>query len=195
MSSSRNYGPTGAPGSALAINTPGAAGAPLPAQLVANTVNEQVVLNPSFAAALAVALSVAIPANSQLEQRPFEVVASGYIAAGAIATVTAKLYSGNSSTPGNNTLLGSSGAINYAAIGKAPYWVRARGIYDSVSGKLTGTIQFFINGTLVAEAAFTNTVAGVNGQNNPVASFSLSFQFSVANAGNLVNVQEFAINF
>jgi hypothetical protein len=167
----------------------------LPAQLSANVNTEQVLLNPSFAAALAVALSVNIPSTSQLEQRPFEITASGYIAAGAAGNVTAKLYSGNSSTVANDTVLGSSGAIAYGAVGKAPFWVKARGVYDSVSGKMSGTIQFFINGTLVAEAAWTNTITGVNGQNNPVASFCLSFQFSVANAANLVNVQDFAINF
>lgn len=195
MASTRTYGPTGAPGSALSINTPGATGAPLPAQLAADVTTEQVVLNPSFPASSKVALVVEIPANSELEQRPFEISASGYIKAGAAGNVTAKLYSGNSATPGDNTSLGSSSTVAYAAAGTSPFWIKARGIYDSVSGKLSGTTQFFINGSLVAEAASTNTVTGVNGQNNPVAQFCISFTFSVANAANLVNVQDLAINF
>lgn len=195
MASARNYGPAGAPGQALAINTPGATGAPLPAQLVGNVATEQVVLNPSFPAASAVALSVPIPSNSELEQRPFEIFASGYIKAGIAGNVTAKLYTGSSSTVGNNIALGTSGAIAYAGAASAPFWIRGRGVYDSVSGQLSGTAQFLINNTLVAEATFTTRVTGVNGKNNPVATFVISFTFSVANAANLVNVQDFAVNF
>lgn len=198
MASTRNYGPAGAPGQpAPAINTPANNAPPvLPAQVVGNVTTEQVVQNPSLSsAANPIALVVPIPSNSILEQQPFEITASGYIKAGAAGNVTANLYEGSSTTVANNVLLKSSGAEAFALNVIAPFWIKARAVYDSVSGKLAGTVQFLLNGTLVAEAAFTNTPTGINDTNNPVVSFVISFTFSVANANNLVNVKDFAINF
>jgi hypothetical protein len=199
MSSNRQYGPSGAPTITpnLAINTVAASvSSPvLPAQLVGNTTSEQVVQNPAITTtATPVALVVQIPSKSEMEQLPFEIQASGYIATGANATVTAKLYSGTSTTPGSNTLLGSSGAVTQNTA-KAPFWAHAKLIFDSVSGKLGGTVDFLINNTVVASVAISNVVTGISDTANPVASFCISFTFSAANASNLVNVQEFAINF
>lgn len=199
MATTRNYGPSGAPGApAPGINTVANAKspAPLPAQVVGNVTTEQVVQNPALtSAANPVALVVQVPSNSALEQKPFEVSASGYITAAAAENVTLNLYSGTSTTPGSNTLIKTSGAQAIAGAASFPFWIKARLIYDSVSGKLQGTIQFLVNNVLVAEGAITNVVTGISNVKNPVVSFALSVTFSVANAANLLNVADFAINF
>jgi hypothetical protein len=198
MSTSRIYGPSGAPGApAPGINTVAGSKspAPLPATIVGNVTTEQVAQNPALTStANPVALVVQIPSNSLLEQLPFEVSVSGYITAAAALSVTLNLYSGTSTTPGSNTLLKSSGAEAVAAAASFPFFIKATLIYDSVSGKLSGTAKFFVNGALVAEAAVTNTVTGVSGVANPVASFCVSATFTVANAANLVVIKDFSIN-
>jgi hypothetical protein len=197
MASTRLYGPSGAPGGTpIAINTVAAAaqtsGAPLPAQLVGNTTSEQVVLNPAIPGQ---ALVLQIPSDSALEQKPFEISASGYIKTAASMTVTAKLYVGSSATVGSETdVLASSSTVTQNSA-TAPFWIHAKLIYDSVSGKLTGVADFLINNTVVASAAVSNVVTGISNQNNPVLSFVISFTFSVAEATNLVNVADFGINF
>jgi hypothetical protein len=52
-----------------------------------------------------------------------------------------------------------------------------------VSGKLTGKIEFFVNGTIVAAVAVSNTLTGISNSSNPVASFLLSFTSSGAAGG------------
>jgi hypothetical protein len=191
MSSTANYKPqTGA----------------LPAVLIGNTTAEQIILSAS-ATPLPVLggtvptflpLVVSIPSGSVLEQQEWSGSASGYIAvvAAGASTVTAKLYSGTSATPGSNTLLATSGAVAYAAPSTGPFIISIeKAIYDSVSGKLNGVAEMLINGSLVARAAFSTVVTGINNTNNPVLNLCLSFTFSVANAANKVNVQTFEIDF
>jgi hypothetical protein len=188
--SNRLYGPSGAPtNTPLSENTVASPKPVLPAQLAGDTTSEQVLQNPSLPG---VALVVQVPSDSALEQRVFEVYASGYITTGASMTVTAKLYSGISTTPGNNTALGSSSTVTQNSA-SAPFWIHAKLLYDSVSGKLTGTADFLINNTVVASVAVSNVVTGISDQSNPVLSLCISFSFSVAETTNLVNVQEFGI--
>jgi hypothetical protein len=190
MASNANYKPT-----------PGAA---LPAVLIGNTVAEQIVLS-AVATPTPVSggtvqtflpLIVSIPSGSILEQQEWSASASGYLTVGAALSVTAKLYSGISATPGNNILLATSGAVAVAAAGTSPFIISIeKAIYDSVSGKLAGVAELLINGTLIARAAFATAVTGISNANNPVLSLCLSFTFSVANAANKVNVQTFEIDF
>jgi hypothetical protein len=188
----RPYGPvTGNPSGlgVVAQNTLGATVAPLPALQTFNTTTETVVVNPTNTT---LALTVSIEPNTNLEQVPFDLNISGYITTGASMTVTAKLYSGTSTTVASDTLLGSSGAITQNS-SSAPFAISAKLIFDSVSGKLTGTVKFLLNNTLVAEAAISNVITGIKNSNTPVASFLASFTFSVANAANVVNVQKFSV--
>lgn len=178
----------------------------LPAVLLGNTVAEQIVLS-AVATPTPVAggtvqtflpLIVSIPSGGVLEQQEWSASASGYIAnaAAGASTVTVKLFSGTSAVPANNTLLATSGAVAYAAPATGPYIVSIeKAIYDSVSGKLNGVAEFLVNGTLIARAAFSSTVTGINNNNNPVLNLCLSFTFSVAAAANKVNVQTFEIDF
>lgn len=201
MATTRIYSPSGAPSvtpPAPALNAVAGAKspAPLPAQLIGNVTTEQVIQNPAItSAANPTALVVQIPSNSILEQKPFELSASGYVTVAAAMNVTINLYSGISTTVGSNILLKSSTAETVAAASTFPFWVRGRFIYDSISGKLQGTVEFYLNGILVAAATVTNPVTGVSGVGNPVASFCLSGIFSVANAGNLLVLNDFGINF
>jgi hypothetical protein len=196
MPSNRNYGPSGAGGLSTQINVPLTNAVPLPATLFGNTVNEQMVLNPATTTvANPAALVVQIPSSSILEQLPFEITVSGYVVIGAAGNLTLNLYAGNSAVVANNTLLKSSGALAAAAAGSFPYWIKAKAIFDSVSGKLGGTAQFFLGGNLVAESAFSTVITGVNDKNNPVFSFSTSATFSVANATNELVVKDFSVDF
>jgi hypothetical protein len=196
MPSNRNYGPSGAGGLSTQINVPLTNAVPLPATLFGNTVNEQMVLNPATTTvANPAALVVQIPSSSIMEQLPFEITVSGYVVIGAAGNLTLNLYAGNSAVVANNTLLKSSGALAAAAAGSFPYWIKAKAIFDSVSGKLGGTAQFFFGGNLVAESAFSTVITGVNDKNNPVFSFSTSAIFSVANATNELVVKDFSVDF
>lgn len=172
--------------SGLNVQANGAATLPVLQSIGGTT--ETVIANPQNAA---VALVVPLPPN-QFEQQLFNVVATGYIATGNTTNVTLKLYSGSSLTVGSNVLLGTSGAIAQNT-SKAPFFIKAELIYDSVSGKLDGVVQIFVNHTLVASAAISNTITGVNNANDPVANFVLSLTSSAADATHLttINVQTF----
>lgn len=195
MPSTRLYGPQGAPGAAgsVALNTSGATAGVLPASLTLATTTETVIPNPALNSPTS-PLLLSIPPSGPLEQRVFDILASGWLNTGASSTVTIKLYSGTSATPGSNTLLGSSGALT-AFAGKAPWYFRATCVYDSNSGKLNGTIKFISNNQLVAEVVLSNVVSGLNNANNPVANFVISVQFGTGNAANQITVQDFAVAF
>lgn len=187
----RPYGPTTSGTTGLGsttLNTSGAPAAVLPTQLVGNTTAEQVIPNPVVPT---IALTSALEPNTNIEQVPFDLNASGYITTGASMTVTLKLYSGTSLTVGSDTLLLTSGAQTQNSA-TAPFWVAGKFVYDSVSGKLTGKIEFLINNTLVAAAVVSTVITTAKNTNNPVVAFALSATFSVANAANLLNLQNFS---
>ena len=193
--STRQFGPSGAPGTAglLAQNVAGATAGVLPATQIVTVNTETVILNPALASSTQ-ALVLSIPPGTIVEQQPFDVWASGYLSTGASSTVTIKLYNGTSTTVGSDTLLGSSGAIT-AFSGKCPWYLKATLIFDSVSGKLQGTIKFMVNNSLVAEAAVSNVVTGLSNTANPVTSFVLSVTFGTANANNTISVKDFCVAF
>lgn len=195
--STRLYSPVTAPGAAgaLAMNTSGAIAGVLPATTsLTSSTTETVVANPSVPTA---PLLVQVPAGSVLEQEAFEIVATGYINNQTSSTVTVKLYSGTSLTPGNNTQLATSGAVS-AFSGKGNWEMRCTDcIYDSQSGKLNGRFRFLVNGNFVAEANFSNTVTGIN--NNPstggaVISLCLSVTFGTGGTPQVFVVKDFGIN-
>lgn len=176
----------------VAPNTYGGNVAALPASQTVTTTTETVITASTQPSTQPLVLS--IPPGGPLEQRPFDVLASGEIATGASSTVNLKLYSGTSTTVGSDTLLGASGAVA-AFNGKTNWYAKATLLYDSISGKLTGTIKFLINNTLVAEAAISNVITGISNAANPVANFVLSVTFGTANAANSITVQDFSVNF
>jgi hypothetical protein len=153
-------------------------------QTVSSSTAETVINNP----ALGTALVLTIPANSVLEQIPFLLLVSGYFNLGTSSTVTLKLYNGTAIT---GTLLKSSGALS-AFSGKTNFWIKARLIYDSVSGTLTGTVEFFCNNVIVAAAAVTNVPTGISGTANPVTNFVVSVTFGTGGT-QVIGVHEFAI--
>jgi hypothetical protein len=165
---------------------------PLPVKQAIGGTTETQILNPNNTS---VPLFVTIPANSILDGKPWSGKIAGVIASlGAAATVTLKLYSGNSATIGNNTALASSGAVNQATA-TSPFIVSIEdAIYDSTSGKLNGIAEMLVNNTIVARAAFSNVVTGISGSNNPVLTLSLTATISVFNAGNYVQVNVFEVD-
>lgn len=181
MSSNANYRPT--PGAALPV-----------LQLITGTAETQILS--AVTSPTQLPLAVDIPANSILEQQEWSGNASGYIVAGAATgTVTAKLYAGKSATIGSNTLLATSGAVAQVS-STAPFIISIeKAIFDTVSGKLSGVAEILLNNTLVARAAFSNIVTGLNKANNPILSLSLTFTFSVAAATTAVSIANFEVAF
>lgn len=175
-----------------ALNTQAAATiGPLPAQLLLASSAEAIVANPLNAL---LALTVALPPNTQNEQSELVLAASGYIKTTSTTNITAKVYSGTSLTPGSNTSIATSGTVaqNTAT---APFLLRIHLVYDTVSGKLGGWFKFLINNTLVAEGALSNVVTGISNTGNPVASFCLSFTSSGADGTHIttINVARFSV--
>ncbi len=173
---------------------------PLPVLFtLAGTAETQV---PSAANA-AVPLSIAIPPDTDLEQTVFDEWWSGYIKTTASGTITIKVYAGSSATIGSNTLLGSSGAITQNSA-TSPYFAHLVLIYDSVSGTMTGKIDFYVNKIIVAAVTLSNFITGIKNSGNPSANpptvanlptFTATFASSGATSGTLttINVQKASV--
>lgn len=196
MASTRLYGPsiaTPSPASPTPINVQAGTGIiPLPATLTTGTSTaEAMVPNPATPTK---PLLVQVPSSSKVGKKPFTLEISGYIITGGTTNVTLKAYAGTSITPGSNTLLGSSGAIaqNTAS---APFFVEAKLIYDSTTGKMGGKIEFLVNNTLVVAVAISNVLTGLSDTSNPIVSFGLSITNSAGFATNEIYVAELAVNF
>lgn len=167
------------------LNVQASLAALFPAILALIATAEVVVPNPEN---VAIALICPLPPNQpSLEQTLFNVIASGYLTTTNSTNVTLKLYQGTSLTPGSDNLLGTSGAIaqNTAS---APWAIKAELLYDSVSGKLTGSIRFLLNNSFVAEVAVSTVVTGISNLKNPVANFLISATSSAAAGGNPTTV-------
>lgn len=196
MPSNQNYGPV--PGSALPV-LQAVTGIAETMVLSANPnalASVPTALQPSqgFSAGAPIVLTTTIPANSILAGKRFAFLTSFAIACAASMNVTVKLYGAKvalSTTPGSNTLLGSSGAIASGGAATLVGWAEFQGVYDAVSGILTGTVSFYIAGTLVATVATSNAITGVSETANPILNFGLSVTFSVAEAsGNTIAIVE-----
>jgi hypothetical protein len=163
----------------------------LPTSFAVTSSTETVVPNPQNSAA---PLIIPIPPNQpSLEQTAFDIIATGYLKTTASGSVTLKLYSGTSLTVGNDTQLATSGAVTQNTA-TAPFEFHIHGVYDSVSGKLGGWFEGFINNTLIARAALSNVLTGLSNATNPVMSLLLSLTSSGATAGTptTLNLQKFS---
>jgi hypothetical protein len=206
--SDRPYGPTSGAASVAnqiplnqqATQTQTLAGV-LPVQLILVSGGQRIVMSAPNAIA---PLSIQIPPDTQIEQTVFDLWASGVNTTTAAGTITIGLYEGSDSNFANNTLLGGSGAIAQAANITAAWFAHAQLIFDSVSETLAGTIEFYVNKTLVAKTTLTDFPTGFLNQGNPSAnpptvanlpSFTLTFTSSGATAllPTTVNVQKFSV--
>jgi len=159
------------------------------------------------------ACTLALPGKGALDGRSFTVRAEGsaFVAAGT-TTVNATLLGATSipATPltaANWTTIKALTATAVATAVYVPWWLEARLIYDSNGGALQGTVSGMINNTLIAVAAITNQLTGINGTNvpitqagtvaqpaDPVAYFALALTFGTAGA-NIGNLANFEIGF
>jgi hypothetical protein len=191
--SQRPYGVSNSPPSGLfaqTINVPGVQGTPLPATMINPGAVEAILANPATTSPTP--LICAIPNDTIPERLPFKIYASGVIGVGAL-TVTSiiSLYSGASFTLANNKLLKASSAITPTDLA-FPWFLDGTAIYDSASGLMHGSVGFQIDNQLVAAAAFTNAVTGINNDFSPVAQLCLSVKFSAANVQNIFTVSAFS---
>lgn len=176
--SDRPYGPSlggSSPSASLALNAQatnpgGPTQGPLPVvQTIASTA-ETLILG--YPIASAIALFVALGPDTALEQSVFDLWISGIIQTSNTTNITLKVYEGLVIASGN--LLGSSGAIaqngtSLAVQLTASFFIKAQMMYDSISGLLVGTIQFYVNKTNVAGVTLSNFVGGFLNAGNPNA--------------------------
>lgn len=138
------------------------------------------------------------PGSSRLEQKRFEVRASGIVTVAGAFTATLSLY-GALVAPAaplvaaNWTLLGASGATAVATT-TAGWEIQAELSFDSVSGKLQGIVESCVNNITVARAAIANQVTAINGVTEPVMVFAIGVTFSAANAGNIGKMADFCLD-
>lgn len=158
------------------------------ANLVGNTTSAQIFpLLVNGLASATLACLIPVPGSFRLEQRQFIVRASGFVTGGTTTNVTTTLYAGTSLTPGSNTVLQASTAraVNSTS---APWRIEAKLIFDSVSGKLHGTVEHEINNLFDAPAALTNVVTALVGSAEPVFNLCVGITFSASNANNLAGL-------
>lgn len=203
MTTLRNYAvvpqapsAAGQPAQVIPINTQAANAKVLPLSFACPLASEQVVTNPAVSSsANPIPLVLAVPSKSLVEGQRFEVLISGsLIQPGATPTVGFNLYAGNSMTVANNTLLKAIAAQAVTG-GKQPFFITALLTGDTTSGVITGTVKALVGSSLVAEAVLTNALANVNFAQDPVLQLLFSVVPTVANAGNIMRLYEFAANF
>lgn len=160
------------------------------ALLVGNSTSAQIFTD-AVNAAIAAILNV--PGSKRLEQKRFNVRASGYLtSAGSATTALPTLYFGTSLTPGSNTILGAGTATTVNTT-SCPWWMEATLLFDSISGKLQGSFSSMVNNVIVANAAIANVPTGINGASEPVISLVCGMTFSAASAANFAGMSEFVL--
>ena len=191
--SQRPYGVSPGPPTGLlaqTLNVPAVQGNVFPSSLV-NPVAEAIFANPALGAPTA--LIAALPNDTNLEQIPLKLYASGVCTVNALTTtVTIGLYGGSSLTLASDIALKNSGAITPLHL-KFPWFLDGSFIYDSQSGLLQGSAAFQLDGQLVAAAAWTLPITNVNNDNSPVATFVLSGKVGASNPQNLLTVSAFSL--
>jgi hypothetical protein len=198
MASNRNYGPVPQSSNSpnytpIPLNTKATNAAVLPVTFPAPLASEQFITNPAISSTAP--LTVTVPSKSLVEGQAFELAVSGSITQlTAAATVALSLYAAKSALLPANVLLKALTATAVTGSG-VPFWIKASLIGLSSNGLLNGTIKAMINNTLIAESAIAASALSINFQNDPVISFALSITPSAANAGNLILIDEFAVNF
>ena len=93
----------------------------------------------------------------------------------------------------SSRLIGGTSSTTTQNSATAPFWIHAKLLYDSVSGLLTGTVDFYINKVITASVTLSNFITGISDANDPVTSFSFSVTSSGAASGTptTINVQAF----
>jgi hypothetical protein len=155
-----------------------------PQTIVLSGTVETVIPHPQQAAA---PWLIPVPGNEGNEQVGWDLYVSGYIVTTNTTNVTIKVYSGTSLTVGSDTQLATSGAIAQNTL-SAPFEMHLHFVYDSVSGKMGGYFEGFINNTLVAKAALSNVVTGLKDSISPVLNLLLSATSSAASGPNPTTV-------
>lgn len=155
----------------------------------------QPIINPTISTNTLQPAILSVPGTGRLEQRKFQILASGFANCAADCTLTINIYGGISAVAANNTLLASSGAValTLAGVGK-PWWVILDLIFDSVAGNLCGTRTAQVGQTPVAAAAIPNQLTALNAATEPVFQLTAFAQFSVANVASYCTLADFGLS-
>lgn len=140
------------------------------------------------------------PGSSRLEQKRFEVRASGYCKTNGAYTVTPVLYAAlvaptgaASLVPANWTAI-ATGTATAVSTTSAGWILQAEMLFDSVSGKLQGMFEQNVNNSYVSRAALSAALTGVNGATEPVLTFAVGLTFNTADASNLGVLADFVLD-
>lgn len=143
---------------------------------------------------------LAVPGSNQLNGQRFKIVACGDFEVGTggacpnvtidivanIGTLVAPIY----------TVLATTGAIvAQTAVGIFyPWYIVADVIGTTAAGTLGGTQAANVDNTVVAAAALTHTLSGLNFSGvSPVFGLAVRTTFSVSESGNSANMYQFGI--
>jgi hypothetical protein len=157
-------------------------------------------------------VTVAAPGKLAIEQKRFTVRASGNLLTGTTSTAKATLLMAAAipATPltaANWTVVGAGTARSVASVW-SPWLIESELQFESTGGTMQGTFRQLLNNLFDASAAISNVLTGINGTNqvqtqggspiaqqDPVIYFAVAITLGTANAGNLANLSELALDF
>ena len=152
----------------------------LPTTFAVSSATETVIPNPQNTSA---ALIAPLPPNQpQNANTPLDFIVSGEIQTTASGTVELKLYSGTSTTVGNDTKIADSGAVTQNTL-TVPFEFHVHLVLGATSGKIGGWFEGFINNTLITRTALNSVLSGLSNAANPVINVLPSITSSGATSG------------
>jgi hypothetical protein len=154
---------------------------------------------PALNSSPAAACVLNILGTNRLEQKVFKVRASGIATTAGAFTVLPTLFAAlvtpaASLVPANWTAIGVGTA---SAIGTttAGWEIEMEALFDSISGKLSGTFKSCVNNIPVASAALAAQLAGIVGSAEPALVVAVGLTFSAANVGNIGKLADFFLDY
>lgn len=154
--------------------------------------------NPSLAG---LAYALPILGSKRKDGLSFSVRASGEIFANQALNMTVTAFGivgalpsvANQLTPGSYTILGASTARASGGQGWSPFSYQLDLQYGPNAGKIQGAFSDKINNLFDAPAALTNQLTGIVVGAEPLAFVVIGITFSVTDALNLANLNEFGV--
>ena len=131
-----------------------------------------------------------IPGNGEADGKPLTITVAGKATGGTTTTLTVALYQGSSTTVGSNTVLATTGAKNINSA-NGNFMLQFRGMVDTTSGILIGTVSGYLNATAVT-GAISSAVTGLTPAGAAIP-LCVTAIFGSGNAGNTISITSFTV--